>query len=93
MSTTVRSSINKKQAEVEQLKAARDTLLQEFQKLSAELSIQSQPKDVVSLHIQRLKEYNELRDTGLRLTQLIADEKRCKVKEVFEEMGYDMIDY
>ncbi|GAV53947.1 hypothetical protein ZYGR_0AK04490 [Zygosaccharomyces rouxii] len=92
MSATIRSNITKKQAEVEQLKVARDRLQEEFQSLSAELSIQLRHKQVVSLHIQRLKEYNELRDTGLRLAQMIADEKSCKVKDVFEEMGYDMID-
>lgn len=43
-------------------------------------------------HIKRLKEYNELRDAGLRLTQLISDETSCKVKDVFEEMGYSMSD-
>lgn len=51
------------------------------------------PKEVINLHIQRLKEYNELRDTGLRLAQLVADEKACKIKEVFEEMGYEMTDH
>lgn len=44
------------------------------------------------MHIKRLKEYNELRDTGLRLTQIIAEEKKCKLKEVFDEMGYEMTD-
>lgn len=43
-------------------------------------------------HIRRLKAYNELRDVGLRLTQLIADSKQCKQKDIFEEMGYTISD-
>lgn len=39
MSATIRSNITKKQAEVEQLKVARDRLQEEFQSLSAELSM------------------------------------------------------
>lgn len=50
------------------------------------------PKQVIDLHIKRLKEYNELKDAGLRLVQLIADEKSCKTKEVFDEMGFSMSD-
>lgn len=49
-------------------------------------------RQVIDLHIKRLKEYNELRDAGLRLAQLVADEKGCRIKEVFEEMGYSMKD-
>ncbi|CAB4252343.1 similar to Saccharomyces cerevisiae YHR079C-A SAE3 Meiosis specific protein involved in DMC1- dependent meiotic recombination, forms heterodimer with Mei5p [Maudiozyma barnettii] len=48
--------------------------------------------EVKKLHIQRLKNYNDLRDIGLRLTQLIADDKKCKMGEVFEEMGFSMLD-
>lgn len=50
------------------------------------------PKEVMDLHIKRLKEYNELRDDGLKLAQLIADQKSCKIRDVFEEMGFSMSD-
>ncbi|EDO18648.1 hypothetical protein Kpol_1055p4 [Vanderwaltozyma polyspora DSM 70294] len=50
------------------------------------------PSEVVSTHIKTLKEYNELRDIGLKLVQIIADEKSCKMKEIFNEMGYSMFD-
>ncbi|CAI4063720.1 hypothetical protein SKDZ_08G1270 [Saccharomyces kudriavzevii ZP591] len=50
------------------------------------------PKEVSSKYIKELKEYNELRDAGLRLAQIIADEKQCKIKDVFEEIGYSMKD-
>lgn len=39
MSSSIRSSIDKRQVEVEQLKAAKDRLQREFQDLSAELSL------------------------------------------------------
>lgn len=51
-----------------------------------------EPDVIRKQHISRLKLYNELRDTGLRLAQLVADEKQCKMKEVFDEMGYEMAD-
>ena len=50
------------------------------------------PKKISSTYIKELKEYNELRDAGLRLAQIIADEKQCKIKDVFEEIGYSMKD-
>lgn len=50
------------------------------------------PESINSEHISNLKLYNELRDTGLRLTQMVADEKQCKLKDVFDEIGYDMRD-
>lgn len=50
------------------------------------------PKNISSTYIKELKEYNELRDAGLRLAQIIADEKQCKIKDVFEEIGYSMKD-
>ncbi|CDF88790.1 ZYBA0S03-01992g1_1 [Zygosaccharomyces bailii CLIB 213] len=92
MPCTIELSNEKREAQLEELKAAKCRLQKEFEELSAELSIVHKPKDVIDLHIQRLKEYNELRDVGLRLTQLIADEKACKVKDVFEEMGYEVAD-
>lgn len=49
-------------------------------------------KKISSTYIKELKEYNELRDAGLRLAQIIADEKQCKIKDVFEEIGYSMKD-
>ncbi|AQZ09748.1 SAE3 (YHR079C-A) [Zygosaccharomyces parabailii] len=115
MPSNIELSNEKREAQLEELKAAKSRLQKEFEELSAELSmyvmlsktyekipkyysiiltIRSvyKPKEVIDLHIQRLKEYNELRDVGLRLTQLIADEKSCKVKDVFEEMGHEMAD-
>lgn len=50
------------------------------------------PSDLMKEHIKKLKQYNELRDTGLRLAQLIANEKGSKISEIFEEMGFDMKD-
>lgn len=50
------------------------------------------PSDLMKEHIKELKQYNELRDTGLRLAQLIANEKGSKISEIFEEMGFDMKD-
>lgn len=50
------------------------------------------PKEISSKYIKELKEYNELRDAGLRLAQIIADEKQCKIKDVFEEIGYSLKD-
>ena len=50
------------------------------------------PTDVVKAHIARLREYNELRDLGLRLAQIVSTDKRCSVKEVFAELGHSMND-
>lgn len=64
--------------------------LTNIHKLSAN-NLQS-PQQIYKSHIKRLKEYNELRDTGLRLVQMIADEKSCTLKDVFDEMGQEMGD-
>lgn len=50
------------------------------------------PKDIIQQHIKYLKEYNELRDTGLRLAQMVADDKKCSLKGVVEEIGYSIKD-
>ncbi|KAG0669041.1 hypothetical protein C6P45_004181 [Maudiozyma exigua] len=49
-------------------------------------------KEIKDQHVKRLKTYNELRDIGLRLVQIIADDKKCTLKDVFEEMGDSMAD-
>ena len=67
-------------------------LMEEFTMLSEHTGNKLDYKELQGAHIQGLKKYNELRDTGLRLVQLIADQKACKVKEVFEEMGHSMDD-
>ncbi|CAL9734619.1 pachytene arrest protein Sae3p [Monosporozyma servazzii] len=50
------------------------------------------PREIIKQHIKQLKEYNELRDTGLRLVQIVADDKNCSLKEVVEEIGYAIKD-
>ncbi|CCE92502.1 Sae3p TDEL_0E02590 [Torulaspora delbrueckii] len=92
MLTITDQKVSRTKNEVAELKYRHQQLQEEFNKLSAELNSTLTPKQVMDQHIKRLKEYNELRDAGLRLTQLISDEKSCKVKDVFEEMGYSMSD-
>lgn len=78
-----------------ELNAAEKTyneLLEEFIMLSEHAENKLDYKELQRAHIQGLKKYNELRDTGLRLVQIIADQKACKVREVFEEMGHSMDD-
>ncbi|QLL33360.1 hypothetical protein HG536_0E02710 [Torulaspora globosa] len=86
------SQISNSRREVAELKEHYERLQKQFDSLSAELDLSLTAKQVMDLHIKRLKEYNELRDAGLRLAQLVADEKRCRMKDVFEEMGYSMKD-
>lgn len=50
------------------------------------------PNDIISKHIKDLKEYNELRDAGLRMVQIVADEKKVSLREVVEEIGYSIKD-
>ncbi|QLQ80918.1 hypothetical protein HG537_0E02730 [Torulaspora globosa] len=86
------AQISNSRKEVAELKEHYERLQNQFDSSTAELELSLTPKQVIDLHIKRLKEYNELRDTGLRLAQLVADEKSCRMKEVFEEMGYSMRD-
>ncbi|CUS23525.1 LAQU0S10e02432g1_1 [Lachancea quebecensis] len=78
--------------ELSELMTCNDDLKDEFSRLSKESKITISPSDLMKEHIKRLKQYNELRDTGLRLAQLIANEKDSKISEIFEEMGFDMKD-
>ncbi|SCU95972.1 LAME_0F14312g1_1 [Lachancea meyersii CBS 8951] len=82
----------KQKAAWDQLQRSNASLLEQFHRLSALNNVHDSPDRVIKEHISLLKKYNELRDTGLVLAQMIADEKQCKVKEVFEEMNYDMQD-
>lgn len=50
------------------------------------------PNDIISRHIKDLKEYNEIRDAGLRMVQIVADDKSISLKEVVEEIGYSIKD-
>ncbi|SMN18427.1 similar to Saccharomyces cerevisiae YHR079C-A SAE3 Meiosis specific protein involved in DMC1-dependent meiotic recombination, forms heterodimer with Mei5p [Maudiozyma saulgeensis] len=78
--------------EIKSLESQYDNLREDFSNLSAAQNLNQEANDVKKLHIRRLKNYNDLRDIGLRLTQLIADDKKCKMGEVFEEMGFSMLD-
>ncbi|QLG71995.1 hypothetical protein HG535_0C03480 [Zygotorulaspora mrakii] len=95
MDSKITNQINEKQREQFELKRLNQTLREELNSLTAERfsanNLQS-PQQIYKSHIKRLKEYNELRDTGLRLVQMIADEKSCTLKDVFDEMGQEMGD-
>ncbi|CEP62362.1 Sae3p LALA0_S05e03950g [Lachancea lanzarotensis] len=78
--------------DLEQLERSNVSLLEQFRTLEELNNINQSPDRVIKEHISLLKKYNELRDTGLALAQMIADEKNCKIKEVFEEMNYEMSD-
>lgn len=52
----------------------------------------TKPTELLQEHIKRLKRYNELKDTSLGLLGLISQDKGCKIKEVVEEMGFDIND-
>lgn len=49
-------------------------------------------KRIIERHIRDLKEYNELRDTGLRLVQIVSDDKKVSLKTIVEEIGYSIKD-
>lgn len=50
------------------------------------------PNDIIGTHIKDLKAYNELRDAGLRMVQMVADDKKISLKEVVDEIGYSIKD-
>ncbi|KAH3899288.1 Sae3p SCDLUD_004725 [Saccharomycodes ludwigii] len=43
---------------------------------------------IIKSHIENLKTLNEFKDLALRLVIIIAAEKNCTTKEVFQEMGF-----
>ncbi|CAR65220.1 Sae3p [Kluyveromyces lactis] len=88
----VEDRLNRKQQRLAALKVSYQELEKKFQTLAHELHITETPEKINLKHIADLKLYNELRDTGLRLVQMVADEKQCKMKDVFEEIGYEMKD-
>ncbi|KAM3162493.1 SAE3-like protein [Lachancea thermotolerans] len=79
--------------ELSKLMAHNEALNNEFSKLSEKHKITMCPSDLMKEHIKELKQYNELRDTGLRLAQLIANEKGSKISEIFEEMDRESLEY
>ncbi|QEU58538.1 Sae3 [Kluyveromyces lactis] len=87
----VEDRLNRKQQRLTALKVSYQELEKKFQMLAHELQTET-PEKINLKHIADLKLYNELRDTGLRLVQMVADEKQCKMKDVFEEIGYQMKD-
>lgn len=44
---------------------------------------------VLNNHIKKLKEYNELKDSALKLIQLIADQRSEKISVIFKEIGIE----
>ncbi|AJU21654.1 BMC_2a_G0022460.mRNA.1.CDS.1 [Saccharomyces cerevisiae] len=86
------TQLNKKQKQIQEYESMNGNLIKIFEQLSKEKKSDETPKKISSTYIKELKEYNELRDAGLRLAQIIADEKQCKIKDVFEEIGYSMKD-
>ncbi|CAI4504898.1 BAF_collapsed_G0024480.mRNA.1.CDS.1 [Saccharomyces cerevisiae] len=86
------TQLNKKQKQIQEYESMNSNLIKIFEQLSKEKKNDETPKKISSTYIKELKEYNELRDAGLRLAQIIADEKQCKIKDVFEEIGYSMKD-
>ncbi|SCW01197.1 LAFE_0D07228g1_1 [Lachancea fermentati] len=82
--------LDKKERQLMNLQKSLNELQESFAIKKREMNMF--PDVIRKQHISRLKLYNELRDTGLRLAQLVADEKQCKMKEVFDEMGYEMAD-
>ncbi|SCU83188.1 LAMI_0C02322g1_1 [Lachancea mirantina] len=89
---TTQIRISKKEEILKGLQSELAHLENEYASKSAENDVKLDANALSARHIANLKTYNELRDTGLRLAQMIADEKACKIKDVFEEMGYEMSD-
>ncbi|AMD19757.1 HCL394Wp [Eremothecium sinecaudum] len=84
--------INKKNTKLKDLMASCDQLELNFKELCETNNIEVTPYNLNDKHIKNLKKYNELRDTGLRLVQFIANEKNCRIKEIFEEMNFSTED-
>ncbi|CCE62855.1 hypothetical protein TPHA_0D02170 [Tetrapisispora phaffii CBS 4417] len=84
--------IKKKEQLLKEQEAEYESLLKSYGQSCLKHGITIPPKQILATHISKLKEYNELRDTGLKLIQLIANEKNCPLKTIFEEMGHQMKD-
>ncbi|CCH58123.1 hypothetical protein TBLA_0A03230 [Henningerozyma blattae CBS 6284] len=84
--------MNDLKLEIESLKNHCDSLQLEYNELSKKYNINEDPKQLANLRIKLLKQYNELRDTGLKLVQLIAQERNLSIKEIFQEMDISMHD-
>ncbi|SCU82244.1 LANO_0B05578g1_1 [Lachancea nothofagi CBS 11611] len=89
---TSKARIDKQKSDLALLQTQNTSLLNKYQTLTGLHKIDKSAEEIMKEHIANLKKYNELRDTGLGLAQMIADEKSCKLSEVFEEMGYEMQD-
>lgn len=57
--------------------------------LLTKLKSHETPSQIMRNHVTNLKLYNEIRDDGERLLQLIADEKGCKKLLILKEMGME----
>ncbi len=81
---------------IDSLKAKLAILQEEHQQLQEELSLDEVSDNGVRMyeremksHIRQLKMYNELKDTSMRLIQMIADQKQTTIREVMQEMGVE----
>ncbi|MCJ1239883.1 hypothetical protein MMC14_007881 [Varicellaria rhodocarpa] len=50
------------------------------------------PSQTVSAHIKLLHTYNEMRDVGMGLLGIIADNRGVRVRDVYEEFGVGVDD-
>ncbi|AAS52214.1 ADR293C-Ap [Eremothecium gossypii ATCC 10895] len=84
--------IKAKEDKLKALKSQCEELDAKYNHLCSKFGIELTPQALNEQNIKKLKLYNELRDTGLRMVQVVADEKQCRLKDVFDEMGFEMND-
>ncbi|CDO91842.1 unnamed protein product [Kluyveromyces dobzhanskii CBS 2104] len=89
---SIEDRLKRKQQRLAALKLSTQELEEKFQSIAEKLEMEETPEKINARHISNLKLYNELRDTGLKLIQMVADEKQCKMKDVFDDIGYEMKD-
>lgn len=91
------STLDKKlEAKIEKLQDHLKDLKAQHQELKTELNISADDDVQASVesyqnemkhHITQLKHYNELKDTSMRLIQLIADQRQVTLRTIMDEMG------
>lgn len=86
------SSVEAKKVKINQLLDQAEDCSKKFDDVSSELNIHLDPSVIVSDHIKQLKKYNEVKDTALKLMELIANLRQMTIDEIAQEMKVDIND-
>lgn len=86
------SSMEAKKLKIKQLNQDLANYSQKFEEIVSNLNVKPDPIMIVDNHIKQLKKYNEIKDTTLKLMEMIANLRMMSIDEIAAEMKVDIHD-